>query len=103
MTDANHDYENFDLFIKQRMAALAYNDLANNRESTLQAVTVRLPAGNVALLDFFGKEMDYSRQQIMGHLINLALDQMMVAWADQAPDEKRSEVYRKLQNIRSEE
>ena len=103
MTDANHDFENFELFVQQRMAALAYHDLANNRESTLQAVTVRLPAGNVALLDFFGKEMDYSRQQIMGHLMNLALDQMMVAWADQAPAEKRSDAYRQLQNIRGEE
>ena len=103
MTDANHDYETFDRFIEQRLAALAFDDLAKNRESTFQAVTVRLTPGTVALIDHFGKEMDYSRQQFMGHLINLALDQMSRSWADQAPEEKRMDVYRELMNIRHQE
>jgi len=102
MTDANHDYENFRNFIQQRVAAIAYAKEAESREGTLQGVTVRLSPGNVALLDHFARQLDYSRQQLLGHMLNLSLDQMMAAWIQGMPKDQASKVYRELQDIRGE-
>lgn len=102
MTDANHDYENFSNFVQQRLAALAHASDADRRESSLQGVSVRLSAGNVALIDHFAKELDYNRQQFLAHIINLALDQMMGAWVDGMNKDDASKAYRALQDIRSE-
>ena len=101
MTDSNHDYETIPNFIKQRLIALASAADAEARESSLQGVTVRLPQGDVALIDHFAKELEYSRQQLLAHLIGLALDDTCKAWADESPKGKQAEVYRALQEIRS--
>lgn len=102
MTDANQDFENFTNFVQQRIAAITHAKDADSRESTLQGVSVRLTAGNVALIDHFAKELDYNRQQFMAHLINLALDQMMGAWVEGMKKDEAAKAYRALQDIRAE-
>lgn len=100
MNDLSMDYETMKNFIKRRFEELAMTEHAQQREAELQALSIRLPRGYVALIDHLAKDLDYNRQQFMARVIDLALQDCMKAYADMSKDPQQE--YRRLLDIMSE-
>jgi hypothetical protein len=100
MTDFSMDYETMKNFIKSRLDELAMTEYAQQRDAELQALSIRLPRGHVQLIDHLAKDLDYSRQQFMARVIDLALQDCMKAYADMSKDPQQE--YRRLLEIMSE-
>jgi len=92
MTD--REYESVKNFVRARFIEVIEKEDREQRHQALKPVTVRLPEGNVALIDLIATELDLSRQEFLLNLIGEALQEAIQTLASFAPEEKRSEVYR---------
>jgi hypothetical protein len=89
-----HDFESVKNFITQRAQEVVMNEAYAADEEARRAITVRLSAGHVDLIDQLSKELDMSRQTFMDHLIDVALQDSIKALSDMQPEETRMAVYR---------
>ncbi|MNE68047.1 hypothetical protein D3C80_1636900 [compost metagenome] len=97
MTD--RDYESVKNFIRTRFIEVIEKEQQEQRQQTLKPLTVRLPEGNVALIDQIATELDLSRQEFLANLIGEALQEAIETLANLAPEEKRAEVYRQYLDV----
>lgn len=91
---AEYDYESVHNFIRVRQMELLDNDSREAEKETRQAVTVRLPRGHVALIDRVAKELEFSRQDFLAHLVDFALQDVIKTLADLGDESERMAIWK---------
>lgn len=97
MTD--RDYESVKNFVRARFIEVIEKEDREQRQQALKPVTVRLPEGNVTLIDQIATELDLSRQEFLLNLIGEALQEAIQTLVSFAPEEKRGEVCRQYLDV----
>lgn len=97
MTD--RDYESVKNFVRARFIEVIEKEDQEQRQQALKPLTVRLPEGNVALIDLIATELDLSRQEFLLNLIGEALQEAIQTLSGFAPEEKRGEVYSRYLDV----
>lgn len=87
-------------FVKFRIQQLAENDYREARIQEQKPVTVRLPAGYIALIDRLAQDLELSRQAFMFEVISEALDECIRALVQSAPEDRAMHLYRDLTDLK---
>lgn len=80
-------------FVKYRLIELANQQEQEKRVQEQKPITLRLPAGHIALIDLLAHELDFTRQAFLQELVAEALEDAVRGMVDTIQEDRRVAAY----------